>query len=145
MLKRGKPFESGNQFGRGRPPGSRNKSSRRSKEILEPHGDALLRKSIVVALNGDVPMLRTLLDRVLPRRRELPVKIGVLSMGTAEELSQTFDRLGEKLTKGQLTIGDVQGLLPLIEAKRRILETCDQETRIRNLEQGGVALGMKIP
>jgi hypothetical protein len=134
MLKRGKSFEPGNQFGRGRPPGSRNKSGLRTKQLLQEHGHALLRKGILLALQGDTAMLRTLLDRILPRCREV-VKTGPLPMRTAADIVQAYDHLGDKLAKGQLTIGDVQGIIPLIEAKRRAMETRDFEARMLQYEQ----------
>ena len=44
-MKRGRPFEPGNHFGRGRPKGSRNKRSLVANELLIEHGEAIVRKS----------------------------------------------------------------------------------------------------
>jgi hypothetical protein len=60
-MKRGRPFEAGNEFGRGRPPGSRNQKTLVLQELLEEHAPALMRKALVMAMQGNVPLLKTLL------------------------------------------------------------------------------------
>jgi hypothetical protein len=74
---RGRPFERGNKFGRGRPPGSRNRKTTALQKLLDDYSPALLRKSVALALQGDVPLLRMFVDRMLPA----PAKIGRLSGG----------------------------------------------------------------
>lgn len=66
-MNRGRPFGPGNQFGRGRPRGSRNKRSLIVKQLLDQHSEAIIHKSLVLALHGDGPLLRTLLSYILPR------------------------------------------------------------------------------
>ena len=61
-MRRGRPFEPGNKFGRGRPRGSRNKTTRILEELLDEHAPALLRKTLVMALQGQVPLLRKLMQ-----------------------------------------------------------------------------------
>ena len=63
---RGRPFAKGNS---GRRPGSKNRSSVVAASLLAGEKTALLRKAIELALNGDVPMLKFLLGRLLPRDR----------------------------------------------------------------------------
>lgn len=67
MATRGRPFEPGNKFGRGRPRGSRNKTSAAVQELLNSHAEAIVRKAILLALkDGQPAMIRALLDRVVP-------------------------------------------------------------------------------
>ena len=66
-VKRGRPFEPGNKFGRGRPRGSRNKKAIELQQLLDEYLPALMRKAIAMALQGDVSLLRMLLDRKLPK------------------------------------------------------------------------------
>ena len=102
MVKIGRPFEPGNKLGRGRPRGSRNKNSLLTRELLDRHGEALVRKAVVQALKGDVPMLRTLLAHILPRRTDPPVKTGPLPMGTAEEISQSSQAVLQQVASGKM-------------------------------------------
>jgi hypothetical protein len=41
---RGRPFQPGNSFGRGRPAGSRNKATIALQAMLEQHGEHILKK-----------------------------------------------------------------------------------------------------
>jgi len=46
---RGKPFPPGNAFGRGRPKGSRNKTTPAAQNLLEQHYEALMAKQLKAA------------------------------------------------------------------------------------------------
>src|ERR1700757_4284690 len=70
--KRGRPFEKGNP---GRPRGAKNRRSIVAAELLAGEEDALIRRAVELAIEGDVQMLKFLLTRILPRER--PVKLGL--------------------------------------------------------------------
>jgi hypothetical protein len=73
--QRGRPFPrgvSGNP--RGRPAGPRNAATTIAEQLLDGEADALTRKAIERAKQGDVVALRLCLDRILPPRRERPVR-----------------------------------------------------------------------
>ena len=135
MLNRGRSFKPGNQFGRGRPRGSRNKRSLIGKQLLDQHSEAILHKSLVLALQGDKALLRTLLSYILPRPKDLPCKIGSLPMTTMEDLSQTFDATLKRVASGQITPSQTGEIFDWIEARRRVIETQDLAARVRALEQ----------
>ena len=61
MAKRGgpgKPFQPGNQFGRGRPAGSRNKSKLPFGVLLEAEGEAIVRTAVDLAIAGEPTALK---------------------------------------------------------------------------------------
>ena len=72
-MTRGRPFKPGNKFGRGRPRGSRNKKTAIIQELLDEHGPALIRKTLLLAHNGDRRCLQILVERILPRGKEAPI------------------------------------------------------------------------
>jgi hypothetical protein len=135
MAQRGRPFKSGNKLGRGRPRGSRNKKTVLIEELLAENSHSLLSKALKLAQQGNVPMLRLLLDRVLPRPKEAAVKIGPLPMGTPEELLQAQAKVMQELGLGQLTLNEAEQIFSLIESGRRLLETHNLEDRVRAIEQ----------
>jgi hypothetical protein len=102
-MKRGRPFELGNKFGRGRPRGSRNKKTLLIQGLLEEHAAALMRKSLLLALQGDTQLLRLILDHLLLRPQDSPVKMGRLPMNTTEELLESHETVMKKLASGALT------------------------------------------
>ena len=135
MAKRGRPFEAGNKFGQGRPLGSRNKNTLIIEELLYENSESLLHKALNLAQEGNIPMLRLLLDRVLPRPKDAPVSIGPLPMSTPEELLQAQESVMQELELGQLSLNQAEQIFSLIEARRRVLETQELEQRLRALEE----------
>ena len=100
---RGRPFGPGNQFGRGRPKGSRNKKSLILQELIDEHRPALARKAMVLALQGDRVLLRMLLAADLPQTRGEPVNIGRFPVNTAEDLMNSHAKVINKVTAGEIT------------------------------------------
>ena len=65
------PGQSGNPAGK--PKGARNKTTLAIEALLEGEADALTRKAIEMAKDGDGPALRMCLDRLAPPRKDSPV------------------------------------------------------------------------
>jgi hypothetical protein len=76
MTKLGRPFEPGNHCGRGRPKGSRNKQTQSVKQIAEKYDLAIFQKSLSMALQGNVTLLRTFTSDTLSRLKDALCKIG---------------------------------------------------------------------
>lgn len=72
--QRGRPFEPG-QSGNpaGRPLGSRNKATMAVENLLDAEAEAITRKAIELAKDGDMTAVRLCLERILPPRRDRPV------------------------------------------------------------------------
>jgi hypothetical protein len=103
--------------------------------LLDEHGEAIVHKALVLALQGDAPLLRTFLSYLLRRPEDRPVDTGPLQVGSAEELSKTLENVLMKVASGKLSPGDAQAVAALIESRRRVLETRDLEMRLQALEQ----------
>ena len=135
MAVRGKPFQPGNKFGRGRPRGSRNKLAVAAQELINLHSDSIVRTSIIVAVKDKkVAPLLALLDRIVPVRKEAPVNIGSLPTGNISEVSKSSEALVKKATSGKLTITEAQGIADLLEGRRKVIETEDLALRLAALE-----------
>src|SRR5271166_5794025 len=65
-----KPGQSGNPAGK--PKGARNKTTLAVEALLDGEAEALTRKAIEKALEGDSVALRLCLERIIPVRRERP-------------------------------------------------------------------------
>jgi hypothetical protein len=134
-MKRGRPFEPGNKFGRGRPRGSRNKKTLMAQQLLDEHAESILRKAMVKGLQGDSPMLQALLSYILPRPKDTPFKTELLRTATAKELSQSYEVILKKACDGQITLTHAQQFAALIEVRRQLLQTEELETRLSILEK----------
>src|ERR1700751_5428740 len=71
--------ESGNPAGR--PPGARNKATEAAERLLEGEAEALTRKVVELALEGDSTALRLCFDRIIPPRRGRPVRLDDVPAG----------------------------------------------------------------
>jgi len=136
MPARGKPFAPGNKLGRGRPRGSRNKTTLLAQELLDSYAEPLVRKCLHMALQADPKAMQLCMDRILPARRDLPVKIGKLPMSTAAELSKVSEMVLQKVASGQITVTQGLGFSELIENRRGTIETVEVDARVRALLKG---------
>jgi hypothetical protein len=134
MATRGKPFEPGNTCGRGRPRGSRNKTTLMAQELLDSYAEPLVKKCLQKALQGDPKAMQLCMDRVLPARRDMPVRIGKLSTRTAADVSQASDTVIQKVAAGRISPAQGQAFAELIEGRRRTIETQEFDERLRAME-----------
>jgi hypothetical protein len=131
---RGRPFAPGNKLGRGRPRGSRNKTTLALQEMLGQHGEALMKKCVVMAMQGDRAAMRVCMERLLPPRKQSPVQFRLPPIRTAAELAKAQARMLEALSRGQLTPAEAETINNLVESRRRVLETEELERRLQALE-----------
>ena len=77
MSTRGKQFEPGNKYGKGRPRGSRNKKSWLLQQQLLDEGEEILSKVIALAKKGNPTAMKLCMERLTPPLKpvaELPVE-----------------------------------------------------------------------
>jgi hypothetical protein len=129
-MARFKRGSSGNP--RGRPKGVPDKRTA-LRALLEPHAEALVKKAVQLALNGDTTALRLCLDRLIPaiKARDEPVTLGNLKGSLTEQGQAIIEAMG----KGMLSPGDAATMLQAVAAQARITELDELEQRLRTLEE----------
>ena len=132
--KRGKPFQPGNKFGRGRPPGSQNKATVVLQSLLEGEGEAIMRKAVELALEGDRSALRLCIERLLPPAKERTVNLELPELSTAQGTLVAVRKVLEAVSEGKLTLTEAQGVVSLLEVQRKAIETVEFESRITEME-----------
>jgi hypothetical protein len=80
LAPRGRPFANGNP---GRKLGSKNHTTVVAAALLDGEAEELVRMAVELAKDGDVPMLKFLLGRILPHERL--VKLGLPPMNFADD------------------------------------------------------------
>ena len=130
-MARGRPFQPGNKFGRGRPPGSRNRIKREAHMLLEEYEGPVVKKSLSLALQGHVPMLRAFLNYYTQN----PVNVGRFKTQTLDDLAQAQQVLLRKAAAGQVPAREAKQLDDLIASRRQLIEAQAFENRIRRLEE----------
>src|SRR3954464_5825659 len=99
--KRGRPFQPGNKCGRGRPRGSRNKRILAWEEMLGEHGEALVKKCVVMAMQGDRAAMRLCMERLVPPCKQSPAQFPLPSFTTAAELVRAQAAVLDASSRGQ--------------------------------------------
>lgn len=135
-MKRGRPFEPGNKFGRGRPKGSRNKKASVAQKIFDDNSPAIIATAIN-ASREDRPMLRMLAGHIVSRRKDTPLKLSKLPMRTLQDLDRTSEIILNKATSGKICLSQALDVCAVIETRRRVLMSLDIEQRLIALENGG--------
>jgi hypothetical protein len=87
-----------------------------------------------MALLGDPTALRLAVERTCPVRRGASVRLGPFPTETAEDVSKGSEKVLQQVAVGRLSIEEGQGLLDLLEMRRRAIETEELERRLRALE-----------
>ncbi|MFT5182171.1 MAG: hypothetical protein ACI8S3_002059 [Alphaproteobacteria bacterium] len=133
--QRGRPFKKGKSGNpAGRPHGSRNKATLAVEQLLEGEAEAITRKAIELALQGDGPALRLCMERLFPPRKDRPVYIDMPEINSPTDAVNAMGALVGELAEGNVTPSEAHAIAGVIETYRRTVETEEIERRLAALE-----------
>jgi len=118
----------------GKPRGARHKATRAALELLEGEAEALTRRAVTMALDGDGTALRLCLERIAPPRKDAPVAFDLPPMQGAADAVEAARAVLAAVAAGDLTPIEGAQVMALVEAFRRTLETSELEARLAALE-----------
>jgi|SRR5208337_3116377 len=127
---RGRPFEKGNG---GRRPGSKNRTTIVAEALLKGEEVALVRKAIELAKAGDGPMLKFLLDRILPKERS--VRVELPPMERADDAVDALGAIINAIGNGEIAPSEAAALATLVEVYARTINVHELESRLDKLER----------
>jgi len=134
--QRGRPFEPGRSGNpSGRPKGSRNKTTLAVEAMLDGESEAITRKLVEKALEGDTPALRLCLERVLPPRRDRPVAFDLPTIVTAGDALSASSAVLAACADGTLSPSEANEIMGLISTHVRTIEVAELEERVAALEK----------
>ena len=99
-----KPGQSGNPAGRLK--GARNKTTLAVEALLDGEAEALTRKAIEKALEGDSVALRLCLERIIPARRERATHFDMPMLAEAADARKAMGAIVAAVAEGELTPGE---------------------------------------
>ena len=120
---RGKPFQAGNKYGRGRPRGSRNKVTRVCQDTLDSHAENLIKKCLVLAYQGNPTAMRLCMERLMPARRQRTLQFKLPPIKTITDVAVASESVVSGVARGQLTPAEGQAFSGMLEDRRRVIET----------------------
>jgi hypothetical protein len=129
---RGRPFAAGNP---GRPRGARNKSTLAVEQMLNGEAEALTRKAIEMALDGDGPAMKLCLDRLLSPRRDRSITFELPIIESAADLPNATAAMLRAVASGEITPSEAAELSRLVDAHVNAIKTADLANRLARLEE----------
>ncbi|HET9817407.1 MAG TPA: DUF5681 domain-containing protein [Xanthobacteraceae bacterium] len=126
------PGQSGNPAGR--PRGSRNKTTVLLQNLLEGEAEAIARKAIEMAKDGDMTAIRVCMDRLAAIRRKDPIAFELPPVGKARDAAAAIATVISALSAGELTTGEAAEAAKLVDVYVRTLQATDFEERLERLE-----------
>jgi hypothetical protein len=124
---------SGNRAGK--PRGARHKATLAAETLLEGEAEALSRKAVELALNGDVSALRLCLDRIVPPRKDRPVCFELPKMIESKDAVTASAAIVAAVAAGELTPTEAAELSKVIDGYARTLQAVEFEERLSKLEK----------
>jgi hypothetical protein len=91
-----------------------------------------VRKAIEVALDGDVPMLKFLLDRILPRERV--IRIHLPKIDFADDAVEALGQIIREVADGTITPSEAATLATLPNSLAKAIDVADAVKRLDALE-----------
>jgi len=126
-------FAPGNALG-GKSKGSRHRVTKAIEELLEGEHEGLTRKAIEKALEGDMAALRLCLERLAPPRKDAPVAFDLPPIRSIEDAQAASSAVLAAVSAGEITPDEGTRVMGLLLSHKAIVETCDLERRIVELE-----------
>ena len=119
----------------GRPQGARNAATKAAEALLDGEAEALTRKAVEMAIDGDVTALRLCLERVLPPRRDRPIEVDLSTLENAKDLPEAIAAVLRGIGEGHLTPSEGGQVVRILGEYGRAVELGEFEERLQALER----------
>ena len=130
--------QSGNPAGRAA--GCRNKATRIAEALLDDDVEALTRKAVALALDGDPTAMRLCFDRIIAPRRARPVHLDLPPIVEAADIANAMAAITAAVAEGAITPGEGAEVGMVVETYLRALEASDFDRRLKVLEAAHAAV-----
>ena len=130
--------QSGNPAGR--TPGCRNQATRIAEALLDDDVEALTRKAVALALDGDTAAMRLCFDRIIAPRRARPVHLDLPPIAEAADVAAAMAAITAAVAEGAITPAEGAEVGMVVETYLRALEASDFDRRLKALEAAHAAV-----
>lgn len=130
--------QSGNPAGK--PPGCRNQATRIAEALLDGEVEALTRKAMALALDGDSAAMRLCFERIIAPRRARPVHLDLPPIVDPADIAAAMAAITAAVAEGTITPGEGAEVGMVVETYLRALEASDFDRRLKALEANHAAV-----
>src|SRR5438105_3381683 len=118
----------------GKRPGTRNRATIIAEEMLDCETRPLLRGAIDEGKDGDGVMARFCIGRIIPPRRERPVRFDLPPIKSAADLSAAMQAVTSAVAQGELTTGEAWEISQIIDTFIRAIDASEFASQLERLE-----------
>ncbi|MCJ2067927.1 DUF5681 domain-containing protein [Methylobacterium sp. J-030] len=119
----------------GRPRGSRNRSTLALEAIFEGEAEALSRRAIAMALDGDGPAMKLCLDRLLSPRRDRSISFDLPTIESAADLPKATEAMLRAVASGEITPSEAADIGKAVSAHIEAITAAQMAERLARLEE----------
>ena len=105
-----------------------------AEQLLDGEAEALTRMAVEKAKEGNIIALRLCLDRILPSRRERPVRFALPALHNAGDAVAAMSVLADGVANGEIAASEAAELSKFVEGYVKVLEATDFNQRLCALE-----------
>jgi hypothetical protein len=105
--------------------------------LLDGEAEALTRKCIELAKEGDTTALRLCMERLAPAVKSRVVNLALPPIETTADILRAQAATIDAMARSEITPDEAATVAGVLELKRRAIETVDFEQRLAKLEQHG--------
>ncbi len=127
------PGRSGNPLGK--LPGTKNRTTLVAEALLDGEAEALTRKAVELALNGDSAALRLCMERLIPIRRDRAVAFPLPPLKTAADAAEALSAIVAAVAEGIITPSEANEISKSVTAFASAFETQELAKRVEILER----------
>ena len=129
------PFEKGESGNpAGRPRGSRNRATLLMESLLADDAEAIGRKAIELAKQGDMAAIRLCMDRLAPARKGEPVAFELPPLDKPADSVAAAAEIVAAVAAGELTPSEAADLAKVVDVYVRAIATTAFDERLTKLE-----------
>jgi hypothetical protein len=105
--------------------------------LFEGEADAIGRKAIEKAKEGDATALRLCLERILPPLKDRPISFAMPALATPDDAVKATAAIASAVADGELTPMEAGELSRLIDGFVKAFEIHSLDERLKRLEEAG--------
>lgn len=124
--------QSGNPAGKAK--GARNRTTLAVEALLDGEAEALTRRAIEMALDGDGPAMRLCLDRICPPRKDRTITFTLPEITAPADLTKATAALLKGVAEGEITPGEAAELSRLVDVHLKAIAVADLAARVEAIE-----------
>jgi hypothetical protein len=103
--------------------------------LLDGQAEALTKKAVELALDGDMAALRLCMDRILPPRKDRPVTFTLPEIKSVQDAARTLSAVIGAVAAGELTPIDAAEISKLMDSYVKAFESSEIVERLERLER----------